>query len=469
MINNLNDTIIAIITPRGIGAVSLIRLSGMKAITLTDQIVKFSNCNKKLVNQLSHTIHLCSIYYKNCFLDKILISLFKEPNSYTGENIVEISCHGSIYIQKMILKLYINKGVRLANPGEFTLRSFMNGKIDLCQAESINDIIFSNSKMQHKLAIKQYNGNFSNIITSLRNKLLNFISLLELELDFSEENIKHIGSNQLHKLLKNIKNNLKFLLNSFSIGSIIKNGVQVVVIGNPNSGKSTLFNSLIAKDRSIVSNIAGTTRDFIEEKINIKGIDFIIIDTAGIRTTIDVIEKKGIEKTYQTIYNSHIVIYVFDITCHSNFSNILNDINKICKKYKNKKIILVANKVDIDSSKNLIFKQKIKHLIYVSAKYSTNIDKLKTKIYSSFKDTQFVKNYYSQEGLLITNTRHYQCLYNSLLSINDVSWGLKNKVPEDLLCVDIKQCLSYLDEIIGKKITNEDILSNIFSKFCIGK
>jgi tRNA modification GTPase len=450
------------ITAQGVSAVSLFRLSGVKAIYIVDKIVILRN--KKVNDCRGFTINIGNIYDQGYLLDQVLVYIFKKPQSYTGEDVIEISSHGSLYIQNKILQLCIHHGAYLANPGEFTFRAFYNKKIDLCQAESILDLINSQSKYQHKLAIDNLSGILSNKILQLRDKLINFKSLIELELDFSEENIKFVDYAHLNNLLLIIQDEFKVLLNSFALGNVIKTGVRVVLIGMPNAGKSTLFNALLGKDRSIVSSSPGTTRDFIEENVVFKGYNFIFTDTAGIRKSNHSIEQQGIEKTFLSIRDSDIVIYIFDLS--SSVELIEKDFKYIVDNYPDKKYIIVGNKSDHISIKKLNILQN--NVLITSAKYLIGVNKVKEYLIKivvsnmhSWKDVK--------DNPVITNIRHYEIFYDSMFYIDNILKGIKNKLPGDLLAVDLKYILLNLSNIIGLEISNEDILDNIFSKFCIGK
>ncbi|MDB9713001.1 tRNA uridine-5-carboxymethylaminomethyl(34) synthesis GTPase MnmE [Flavobacteriaceae bacterium] len=458
------DTIIALATPPGIGAISVIRLSGKDSITISNKLFKSIN-NVSLINQNTHTISLGYIIDSNITIDKVLISVFKAPRSYTGENIVEISCHGSVFIQQKIIDLFTSNGCRLADPGEFTLRAFLNGKMDLSQAESVADLISSNSESSHKIAMDHMRGGFSNDIKLLREELLNFASLIELELDFSEEDVEFANMKAFEDLLVKIISTLKNLIDSFSLGNVIKEGIPISIVGEPNTGKSTLLNSILNEDKAIVSDIAGTTRDSIEDEIVINGINFRFIDTAGIRTTEDEIESIGIRKTFENINKSNIVMYVIDSSKvnSSNLDIYKSNIDKIISDYSEKHILLLANKIDLSKISFIEENFSDYNLISISAKENLNIDKVKTKI-SSFIELGIVNN----SSSVVTNSRHFSVLNNALSEVQNVYSGMQDGISSDLLAVDVRQALYHFGELTGE-ITNDELLGNIFSKFCIGK
>ncbi len=401
-----NDTIIALATPSGAGAIAIIRLSGPEAITKVDAFFKSIHA-KKLTTQKTHTIHLGHIVEDSRILDEVLVSVFKNPKSYTGEDVVEVSCHGSSYIQQEIIQLFVRNGARIANPGEFTLRAFLNAKLDLSQAEAVADLIASDNKASHQIAMQQMRGGFSNEIKVLRDELLNFASLIELELDFSEEDVEFADRKQFEDLLERIIKVLKHLIDSFSTGNVIKNGIPISIIGAPNVGKSTLLNALLNEDKAIVSDIAGTTRDAIEDEITIEGIKFRFIDTAGIRSTDDTIESIGIKKTFEKITQSQVVLYLLDASkVTTDTIQIFNtDIRKIQEQYPDKQLIVVANKMD-EADQELIETSFVyPHTLYTSAKSGLGIDSLKSKLLE-FVNTGALRN----NDTIITNSRHYDSL-----------------------------------------------------------
>ena len=459
-----DDTIFAISTPSGTGAIAIIRISGNKTFSILNQIFKSNISDFDLSKIKSNTIHRGSIIKSNEILDDVLVSIFKSPNTYTGQDIAEINCHGSSYIQQEILKLLIDNGARMAKPGEFTLRAFINGKFDLSQAEAISDLIHSNSSIAHKVAMSQIRGGFSKEINNLRIQLLNFASLIELELDFSEEDIEFADKSKFNDLIQLIKIELEKLINSFEIGNVIKNGIPVAIVGKPNVGKSTLLNSLLNEEKAIVSEIPGTTRDSIEDSIVINGFTFRFIDTAGLRESSDTIENLGIERTYKKIEEAAIIVYVVDITVTP-----IEEINKTIQNFrehikdKDKKIIVVANKTDllIESPKGLKSLMELE-TVFASAKRKENLKLITDSL------VQSVHNENISNATIVTNARHYEALTKAYEATLKIENGLKNKISEELIASDVKNALHYLGEITGQ-ITSDDILSNIFEKFCIGK
>jgi len=470
---NDQDTIIALATPSGMGAIAVIRLSGKGSISIVDAFFKSKTGNKRLTTQKSHTIHLGHIVDNNRFIDEVLVSVFKNPNSYTGENVIEISCHGSIFIQQEIIQLFIQNGIRLANPGEFTLRAFLNGKLDLSQAEAVADLIASDSKASHQIAMQQMRGGFSNEIELLRQELLNFASLIELELDFSEEDVEFANRDDFQKLVHKITTVLKRLIESFAYGNVLKNGIPVAIIGEPNVGKSTLLNTLLNEDKAIVSEIAGTTRDAIEDELIIEGVAYRFIDTAGIRETKDTIESIGIRKTFEKASQAQVIVYMFDGSILRNkdvaqqkllLGFIQAEIDNIKTKFPDKKILVIANKTDLLSDKEVgHLTEKIKSTLLLSAKNREGIIELKNEL-TSLVNTGALSN----NQTIVSNSRHFEALNKALIEITNVQNGIDNKLSSDLIAIDIRQALSYLGEINGQ-VTTEDLLGNIFANFCIGK
>ena len=458
MINQ--DTIIALATPNGLGAIAVIRISGKKSISITESIFK-SKSKKLLSNQKSHTVHLGHLIKKGHELDEVLITLFKGPHSYTGENTIEISCHGSTYIQKEIINLFIDNGIRIANPGEFTLRAFLNGKMDLNQAEAVADLIASENEGSHKLAMQQMKSGFSDDLKKLRAELLHFSSMIELELDFSQEDVEFVERDEFKKLTNKIQFELNALINSFQSGNVLKNGISVAIAGKPNAGKSSLLNTLLNDDKAIVSDIPGTTRDSIEDSLVIEGINFRFTDTAGLRETTDYIESKGIEKTISKIKSSKILLYLFDAN-DTNIDEINNSIDKF--KRDDLSIILVRNKIDLINQNTKLLKdlEPKTSLIEIEATDFESVDLLKTRL---IKEVELLNPY---TDIIISNSRHYEALIKALRAIEEVNEGLMNSLSGDLLSVDIRRSIEYLAEITGE-ITNDDILGNIFANFCIGK
>lgn len=471
---DFQDTIVALATPAGMGAIAVIRLSGDQAISIVNAHFKAKN----LEEVASHTVHLGYIRNEeNRIIDQVLVSIFKNPHSYTKENVVEISCHGSRFIQQQLLELFVRQGARLAREGEFTLRAFLNGQMDLSQAEAVADLIAAESESAHQLALHQMRGGFSQEIHKLREELIHFASMIELELDFGEEDVEFADRDDLKELVNRILQIIKRLLDSFQLGNAIKNGVSTVIAGRPNAGKSTLLNALLNEERAIVSSIAGTTRDTIEEILNIQGIQFRLIDTAGIREATDQIEAIGVEKTYQKIAQSAILVYVYDITDLSPFE-VASDLQQLEREGMN--IIVIANKWDdycyrddhhaLDKKyfeKDWVAKeQELRNnynCINLSAKEKTDIDTLKNKLFElvSSGSTQ-------NQDAIVSNTRHYAALQLAFESLSSVLDGLDSGITGDFIAMDIRHALNYLGEILGQ-VSSDDLLGNIFSKFCIGK
>ena len=450
--NNMNnDTICALATGGGISAIALIRISGKETINIVNKIF-----SKDLSKKETHTVHFGNIIDNKNIIDEVVITLFHKNQSFTGEETVEISCHGSKYIQNKILELLINNGVRMANPGEYTMRAFQNGKLDLSQAESVADLIEAESEAAHKTAIQHLRGGFSKKLKLLRQKLIDFASLIELELDFSEEDVEFADRTQLNKLLEELKTEISSLINSFKIGNVIKNGIPVAILGAPNVGKSTLLNRLLNEEKAIVSDIAGTTRDSIEDEIIIKGYNFRFIDTAGIRKTDDTIENLGIDRAISHAKKSSIIIYLLDAS--ENIDNQISNINNLPKKDQSK-IIKVVNKIDLNNE----IKSINNGIIRISAKDNIGIDELKNKIFD-FTNINALDN----NNTIVTNQRHYEQLKKTLNELEIVIEGLENELSSDLLAINIKQSLFHLGLITGE-VSTDDLLSNIFGKFCIGK
>ena len=461
-----NDTIIALATPSGIGAISVIRLSGEKSIDIVAAFFKSIRKGKSLNNQKSHTIHLGHIVSQETLLDEVLVSVFKNPKSYTGENVVEISCHGSKFIQQEIIQLFLKNGCRMADNGEFTMRAFLNGKMDLSQAEAVADVIASNSAASHQMAIQQMRGGITNELKELRAQLLDFAALIELELDFSGEDVEFADRTKFIALVTKIKLVLKRLIDSFSFGNAIKNGIPVAIIGAPNVGKSTLLNALLNEEKAIVSEIAGTTRDAIEDEIIIEGISFRFIDTAGIRETKDIIESIGIEKAYQKAENAQLIIFLIDANKFRNAkSSFLSEIETIKTRFPNKRVLVIANKTDTISSidKNNL-QREIENLILVSAKNNIGIEALKSELTSLVNIGALSNN-----ETIVTNSRHFEALNNALSAILSVQQGIDLEISTDLFSIDIRECLRHLGNITGEYDVDKDILGHIFSNFCIGK
>lgn len=459
-----HDTIVALATPSGAGAIAVIRISGIDAITIAGQVFQ-SVSGKDIVKQKTHTLHLGHIVDDNKVIDQVLLSLFKGTNSYSGEPTVEISCHGSTYIQQQIIQLLLRKGCRMAQPGEFTLRSFLNGKMDLSQAEAVADLIASDNEASHQIAIQQMRGGFSNEIAKLREELLNFASLIELELDFAEEDVEFADRTQFHDLLNRIEFVLKRLIDSFAVGNVIKNGIPVAIVGEPNVGKSTLLNALLNEERAIVSDIAGTTRDTIEDELVIDGIGFRFIDTAGIRDTQDVVESIGIKKTFEKMEQAQVVVYLFDSSEYKTLGGQLQtEIQKIKNQFPLKPLVIIGNKADkLSDTEAAELKALIPEILLLSAKEKLGVEDLKTQLLS-FVNTGALRN----NETIVTNTRHYDSLLKALEEIQKVQWGLQSGISSDLMAIDIRQALYYFGEITGQ-VTNDELLGNIFANFCIGK
>jgi len=464
----INDTIVALATATGVGAISVIRLSGKEAIELSDKIFKTLN-GKPLSEAPSHTVHLGTIKSENQVIDECLATIFKGKKSYTGEPVVEFSCHGSAYITQEVIKLCLANGARLAQAGEFTKRAFLNGKLALNQAEAVADLIASDSKASHQVALQQMRGGFTSEIEDLRQELLNFASLIELELDFSEEDVEFADRSQFEQLLKRIKTTLQTLIQSFSAGNAIKNGIPVAIVGKPNAGKSTLLNTLLNEERAIVSDIAGTTRDTIEETLHIDGFTFRFIDTAGIRDTKDQIEAIGVEKAKEKIKKAQLILYLYNEK-ENTTDEVIHFVTE--NYHKEAKFILLHNKIEdlqevITPFDNEILasipEEYILSQLKISAKENINIDELK-KILSLY-----VKNLSPSAGnTIITNIRHYEALNNALQALEKVEEGMQIHLSGDLLAIDIRETLYHLGSITGA-VSNDELLGNIFSRFCIGK
>lgn len=452
------DNIIALATAPGIGAIALIRISGSEALPIVAKHFRPVGA-KKLLDQKSHTVHLGHIMEGTRELDQVLVTIFKEPNSYTGENIVEISCHGSPYIQREILHLFLRNGCRMAKEGEFTLRAFLNAKMDLSQAEAVADLIASDSAGAHRLAMQQMRGGFSTKIIRLRQELLDFASLIELELDFSQEDVEFADRTQFKSLLDKIEQVLKKLIDSFALGNAIKNGIPVAIVGDPNVGKSTLLNALLNEERAIVSDIPGTTRDTVEDQISIKGINFRFIDTAGIRRTKNKVEQIGIKKAFEKIENADLVLYLFEAGIDKS-----TDYSNLRRRFPKKLFLPVANKSEKLNTKDIkTVLDTIPETLPISAKTGKGIEVLRNKLLEMTTTGEIGKS-----NIVITNSRHYDALQKALQEVEKVKEGLQIGVSSDLIAIDIRQTLFHLGEITGS-VTTDDLLGNIFSNFCIGK
>jgi len=449
-----DDTIIALATPPGVSALGIIRLSGKNAIELTQAVFK----GKSLEQQPSHTVHLGTIGEGRA-IDEVMVSLFKEPNSFTKENSVEISCHGSPVIIKEIIKLFLKRGVRLAEPGEFTKRAFLNGRFDLAQAEAVADLIHAETDNARQAALNQMRGGFSKEIRKLREELIHFASLIELELDFGEEDVEFAKRDDLKKLILQIQSYLTSLIQSFDQGNVIKNGIPTVIAGKPNAGKSTLLNALLNEEKAIVSEIPGTTRDVIEDEMIVGGIAFRFMDTAGLRETTDVVESIGVERTRDRMKKASLILYLFDLanTTLEEIQTEEVELKKLGIPY-----LKIGNKMD-KASMAFIELLKEEDFLFISAATKTNISTLKEKIVSQFQIKEI-----KQGDVVVTNLRHYENLVQTHLSLERVLAGMEEGTTGDFLAMDIRQALHYLGEITGT-ITSDDLLANIFGKFCIGK
>jgi tRNA modification GTPase len=448
---NPEDTICAITTGGGMSAIAVLRISGNQAISITNSIF-----SKNITSAKSYTIHFGTIIEDNDIVDEVLVSIFKNNNSFTGEESAEISSHGSVYIQNKIIQLLIEKGCRAATAGEFTMRAFKNGKLDLSQAESIADLIASESEAAHQTALRQLRGGFSSKLQDLRKQLIDFASLIELELDFAEEDVEFADRKQFEYLLDLIKVELEKLIESFKLGNVIKNGIPIAILGAPNVGKSTLLNCLLNEEKAIVSDIAGTTRDAIEDELNIEGFKFRFIDTAGIRETSDTIESLGIKKTMEKAKISNMVLFLID--ANTNITSQLKELNKVKEEIKDK-LLVIVNKIDLKPE----IEEDLKNAIFISAKNNEGIETLKEKLLTFVNTKDFSNN-----ETIVTNLRHYDELQLTLKEINTIIDGIKKGISGDFLASNIRQALFHLGSITGE-VTTDTLLGNIFGKFCIGK
>ncbi|MFZ1633421.1 MAG: tRNA uridine-5-carboxymethylaminomethyl(34) synthesis GTPase MnmE [Chitinophagales bacterium] len=451
------DTIVALSTAPGVGAIAVIRLSGDTAIEITDKVF----IGKRLARAASHTLHFGVISDEGNKIDEVVIGLFKNPRSYTGEDIIEISCHGSPFIQQQIIQVLIKNGARLAKPGEFTMRAFLNGKMDLSQAEAVADLIAAQTQASHDIALKQMRSGYGETLKQLRFELIHFASLIELELDFSEEDVEFAERSHMKHLIDKINVELDRLIRSFELGNVIKNGVNTVIAGRPNAGKSTLLNALLNEERAIVSHIAGTTRDTIEEELNINGVIFRLIDTAGIREAKDEIEKIGVAKTMEKIKTSTLLIYMFDVNSMTP-EEVRSDLNNLVE--AGDRMLVVANKIDTPEGGKLLAQFfEFEPDCYISSLQKTNIDELKSIMYKKIVHEDF-----NFENTVVTNARHLEALNKARTTLNEVLQSLNNNESGDLTALSIRYALNAIGEITGQ-VTNEDLLDNIFRNFCIGK
>jgi len=464
---NTSDTICALATPPGSSAIAVLRVSGKNTFGVAEKIFTAKKKGFDITKADTHTLHYGTIKGTDDVIDDVLLSVFKNPHSYTGEDSIEISCHGSAFIVQKVLALLLDNGCRMAQPGEFTMRAFLNGKLDLSQAEGVGDLIAANSKASHKLAIDQMRGGFSIKIKDLRDRLMQFASLIELELDFSEEDVEFADRSALKKLIDEIRAEVKLLADSFSAGNVLKSGIPVAIIGKPNVGKSTLLNAILNEEKAIVSEIPGTTRDAIEDTIVINGMAFRFIDTAGLRDTGDKIESIGIERTYEKIRQARVILYLFDIN-NTDCLEVKENLDAFKRQLgeegmENKHFILVANKIDQLMKTPDHFKNMVEFdCVFVSAKRKENINMISESLLKAISIDP------EEDGVIVSNARHHEALSGVLEAIQSIDEGFANDIPSDLIAIDIRKALHHLGEITGE-ITNDELLGNIFSKFCIGK
>jgi tRNA modification GTPase len=459
------DTICAPATAPGMAAIAVIRLSGPEAFLIAQECFEPQKKGLSFTDIPSHRVTLGQFHQASKPVDEVLLTKFQKPHTYTGQDLVEISCHGSPFIQQEILRILIDKGARMARPGEFTLRAFMNGRMDLSQAEAVADLIASNSSASHLMAFRQMRGHFSERIRELRQQLVNFAGLIELELDFSEEDVEFADRGSLNNLLDTIETEISRLKQSFSMGNVLKNGIPVAIIGKPNVGKSTLLNALLNEERAIVSDIPGTTRDTIEDTITIRGVAFRFIDTAGLRHSQDKIESVGIERTYEKIRQAAIILYLFDAS-ETSLEEITETLNDFRERFydENKRLILIANKIDLLEEIPHHFRNLVElETIFVSAKRKENINMITDSLLSSVTTASEEEN-----QAIVSNSRHYEALSKTAEAISAVRRGIEENLPGDLMAIDLRSALHHLGTITGE-VTNDEILGNIFEKFCIGK
>jgi tRNA modification GTPase len=460
------NTIAAISTAPGVGGIAVIRVSGADAIPICDAVFSSSRKNFSISDGEANKAYFGQIIADNEVVDEVILTVFRAPHSFTGDDVVEIACHGSVFIQQKILQILLSKGCQLAKPGEFTQRAFLNGKMDLSQAEAVADLIASGSAASHRMALSQMRGGFSGELQTLRTRLLDFVSLIELELDFSEEDVEFANRNHLQMLTAEIIQMISRLSDSFRVGNAIKNGIPVALVGETNVGKSTLLNVLLNEDKAIVSDIHGTTRDVIEDQMILNGITFRFIDTAGIRDTRDKIENLGIERTYQKIEQASIILWLLDCTQVSEHMEWLTE--RIFKRAEGKKVILLFNKIDRIQGDELVvleelFSQFTGDRMYISAKNRINTNELVDALVRAAQIPEI-----NPGDVVVNNIRHYEALQQALSAIKRVDTGLQNGISNDFLTQDIRECIYFLGEITGH-ISNNEILGNIFGKFCIGK
>ncbi|WP_210465015.1 tRNA uridine-5-carboxymethylaminomethyl(34) synthesis GTPase MnmE [Rufibacter roseolus] len=455
--NLSKDTIVALSTAAGHGAIAVIRLSGPEAISIVQSVFK----GKNLQNQPSHTLHFGTIRDDEKILDEVVVSLFKGPNSYTKEDVIEVSCHGSPYITEQIIKLFLRKGARLAEAGEFTKRAFLNGQFDLAQAEAVADLIASDSALTHQVAMKQMRGGFSQEIKALRAQLIHFASMIELELDFSEEDVEFADRSALRRLISSLQRLITDLLQSFEMGNVLKNGVPTVIAGKPNAGKSTLLNALLNEEKAIVSDIPGTTRDVIEDEALISGIRFRFIDTAGLRETQDKVEAIGVARTKEQLQKASLVLYLFDLA-----STTPQEVQEEMSALDLPQVpsLLIGNKKDLASPEQLSTFSGLENLVFISADTKEGLEELKDALLEQVHANEAITG----DRTIVTNLRHFQSLQKTSDALQEVLKGLDGGLTGDWLAADIRRCLFYLGEITGE-ITTDDLLDNIFTKFCIGK
>ena len=461
---DFKDDIVAISTPSGMGAISVIRLTGDSPLKKVKPFFK-SKKGTSLANIKSHTLMYGDFIYNDQIIDEVILSYYAKDKSFTGQETIEISCHGSTYIQKTIIEKLLTNNVRLAKPGEFTMRAFLNGKFDLTQAEAVSDLIYSDSASMHKIALNQMRGGFQNDLKNLRDELLHFTSMIELELDFSEEDVEFANKKELMSLIEKVKLKIQDLKSSFKYGNAIKNGIQVAIAGKPNSGKSSLLNLLLNEEKAIVSNIPGTTRDAIEDTIILDGLKFRFVDTAGLRKTDDEIESKGIEITKTKISKASILIYLFDIN-DTTESEIINDLTEFNR--QDLSVILVRNKIDLKNKSSIELESvlqkcddKVSGFLEISAIQKDYLDKIKDKL---LELNEVSKN----DDTIVTNLRHYNSLSNAESALIEIEKGINKGLSGDLLSIDLRKAIESIGEITGQ-ITNDEMLGNIFSNFCIGK